>query len=110
MAELPARRSLRVARRFSGHGLADPIFDGHAHLFQSPLKKVIPGCDANQLLGIGESIYQRFEFTRRTKLIARAADKDLGLMTSAQEFKIIEAVFDGNGGQAESNKRADAVI
>jgi len=73
---------------------------------------MISGFDANQLFRIGEGANKRFEFTQGAELIARAADEELGFRALAQKFEIVDAVFgsDSNGGQAESDERADAVV
>ncbi len=71
---------------------------------------MISGLDANQLLRIGEGADERFEFTGGAELIARAADEELGFRAPAQKFEIVDAVFSGNGGQAEGNERADSVV
>jgi acetylornithine deacetylase len=75
---------------------------------------VISGFDADQFLGVGESVDERFEFSGGTELIARAADEEFGLGAFAQEFEIVGAVFiavwDGDGGQAESDERAYTVV
>src|SRR6266852_2190026 len=75
---------------------------------------MISGFDANKLLRLGKGVDERFEFPRGTELIARAADEELGLRALAQKFEIVGAVFgsdsDGDGGQAEGDERADAVV
>jgi hypothetical protein len=71
---------------------------------------MISGFDADEFLGVDEGANERFEFPRGAKLIARAADEELGLRALAQKFEIVEAVFNGDGGQAEGNERSDSVV
>jgi len=71
---------------------------------------VISGFDADQLLRIGEGVDERFEFAGGAELIARAADEEFRLGASAQKFEIVDPAFDGDGGQAEGDERADAVV
>src|SRR5882762_8639649 len=99
-----------VAGSFRGYRLAEPIFDRYSHLLKSAFEEVISGFNADQLLRIGEAVDERFEFAWRAKLIPRAADEEFGLGASAQKFEIVEAAFDGDGGQAEGDERADAVV
>jgi len=88
----------------------DPIFDRYAHLFESPFKEMISGFDADQLLGVGEGVDQRFEFSWGTEVIARATNEKFRLRARTQEFEIIDAAFDGDGGQAEGDECADSVV
>ncbi len=75
---------------------------------------MISGFDPHQLLRVGESVDERFEFSGGSELIARAADEEFGLDALAQKFEIVDAVFnsicDRDGGQAEGDERADSVI
>jgi len=90
--------------------LTSPLFDSNSHLFQSAFEEVISGFDANQLLGLGKGVDQRFEFTHGPELIARSADEELGLGARAQEFEVVDAIFDSDGGQAEGDERGYTVI
>jgi hypothetical protein len=85
--------SLLVAGGSCEQGLADPIFDREAHLLESSFEEVISGVNADQFLGVGESVNERFELSGGTELIARAADEEFGLEALAQEFEIVDAVF-----------------
>ena len=76
---------------------------------------MIAGFDANEFLGLGEGADERLEFSGRRKLIARPADKKLGLQTGAQEFKIVDAGLPrfgryGHGRQAEGDQRPHPII
>src|SRR6266849_472506 len=93
-----------------GHDLLDPIFDRYAHLFESPFEEMISGFDADQLLRVREGIDQRFEFSSGTEVVARATNEKFRLRARTQEFEIIDAAFDGDGGQAEGDECADAVV
>src|SRR5450759_968760 len=71
---------------------------------------MISGFDADELLRIGEGADEYFEFTHGAELIARAADEQLGFRALTQKFEIVEAVFNRDGGQAEGDERANAVV
>ena len=93
-----------------GCGHLYPIFYYHAHLLESSFEKMISGFDADELLRVGKGVDERFKFTGRAELIARAADEQLGFRALAQKFEIVDAVFNGDGGQAERDERADSVV
>src|SRR6266851_2233544 len=105
-----AVRSSMLAAGFGGHDLLDPIFDRYAHLFESPFKEMISGFDADQLLGVGEGVDERFEFSGGTEVIARATNEKFRLRARTQEFEIIDAAFDRDSGQAEGDECADSVV
>jgi len=71
---------------------------------------VVSRFDADQILGVGESLDQRFEFSGRRELVPRSANEEFRLRALAEEIEIIGAIFDRYGGQAEGDQRADSVV
>ena len=72
---------------------------------QAAFEKVVSAFDPDQFLRIRESFDQRFESTGGTELITRSADKKFWFRACTEEFEIIDAVFYGDGRQAESDER-----
>src|SRR5277367_2148811 len=71
---------------------------------------MISGFDADQFCWLGERVHERLEFSRRTVLVARSADEELGLDAIAQEREIVNAPIDRDCGKAEGDQCGDSRV
>src|SRR5579864_8217847 len=88
----------------------DPGFDRVSQFTQAPFKEMIRALDQNQLLRLGKRAHNSLELCPRTKLIAVAADEQLGFRAAVQKVEIIHSLVDRADRQTEPYDSADASI
>lgn len=88
----------------------DPGLDRVAHLAQAAFEEVIRGLDEDELLGVGQPGYERFQFCSWTELVAGPGNEELWLAARLQKMEIVIAVVDRRNWCTQSDECSDAIV
>lgn len=87
-----------------------PVLNGFAQFSQAALEKVISCFDNHQLLGLCHRSECLLQLDARAKLIARSADKELGLCAITQEVVIIATLVNRGDRQSQPDQGLHTLV